>query len=158
MAIVDIQKLSFDLKVATTGQGGQFDRFEYGYLGEINAMRGLSNTDFIMLLLPPSSVMPEPYKNLEEITCVFHCYTKAPAGTTNANQGLENTHDALKEKCLRTLANLCIDEEHKYVINSGITFERTSREFNQEYIGLIATVTINCFTTCMPYSFFTNIQ
>ena len=154
--IVDIENLSADIKAASL-IGPQFNRFEYGYLGEINAMRGLSNTDFIMFLLPPSSVMPDAYKNLEDVTCTFHCYTKAPVGTTNANQGLESTHDMLKQKFIQTLSNLTRDKEHKYVINSGINFERTSREFNQEYIGLICNVTISYFSTCLPFSNNTNI-
>ena len=158
--IRDIQNLSSALKVAAAS-GTQFNRVEYGYLGEINTMRGLSNADYIMFLLPPSSTMPDAYKNIEEVKCTFHCYTtlKSISGTppTNSNQALEYFHDILKQKFIQTISNLTKDAEHKYVLNSPIEMERTSREFNQEYVGLICTLTISMFSTCLPFSNSANI-
>jgi hypothetical protein len=146
----DIQNLSADIKIASSTQ---FNRYEYGYLGEINAMRGLSNSDFIMFLLPPSSTMADVYKNNEEASCVFHCYTKEEFGSpTNATESLQKIHDELKERFIQTLSNLTKNNEHKYIISSGINFDRTSREFNQDYVGLICNVSISFFSTCMPFS------
>lgn len=151
--ITDIQKLVIDLKLAGASS---FQMIEYGYLGEINNIRGLGLTDSIMYLLPPQSTMPDIYKNDEEHTCVFHCYTRfatiGGVAGTNANDRLEYLHDALKEKFLRTINGLTINNEHKYIVSGGLGLERTSREFNQEYVGLIATVNIRQFSTCLDYS------
>ena len=67
-------------------------------------------------------------------------------------ESLQYIHDVLKERFIQTLANLCKNNEHKYIISSGITFDRTSREFNQDYVGLICNVSISYFSTCMPFS------
>jgi len=151
--IRDIQNLVADLVIAGT-TNANFQRIEYGYLGEINTMRGLNTTDAILYLLPPSSNMPDIYKNDEEVICVFHCLVPFIDGgvQSNANESLQKLHDILKEKFLNTISNLTKDNEHKYIISDSLNIERTSREFNQEYVGLVCTIGIRMFSTCLTYS------
>lgn len=157
--IRDIQDLFADIVIAGT-TGSNFAKIEYGYLGEINNIRGLGQYDCIMYLLPPSSVMPDIYKNDEEVSCTFHCYTRfadAVTPASNSSELLQKTHDKLKGNFLNTMANLTRDKEHKYIISGGLNMERTSREFNQEYVGLICTINIRMFSTCVSYSLNTDI-
>lgn len=159
--IRDIQNLFADIKTAGTN-GSHFQKIEYGYLGEINNIRGLGTFDAILYLLPPSSVMPDIFKNDEEVICTFHCYTRyaqtSGATITNSDDELEKIHDALKEKFLATMSNLTKDNEHKYIISGGLNMERTSREFNQEYVGLICTLSIRMYSTCLDYSMNTDLS
>lgn len=153
--IRDIQNFVSDVDTARQ-VGTQFNRFEYGYLGEVNAMRTLNANDTVLVMLPPESIMPDIYKNDEEVTCVFHCLIPfneiGGVQPTNANDRLEFMHDSLKEKMLNTISALLKDKEHKYIVASPLQIVRTSREFNQNYVGLQCTISFRMFSTCVDYS------
>ena len=117
--IRDIQNFVDDIDTARQ-ISTQFNQFEYGYLGEVNAMRTLTQNDTLLILLPPESVMPDMYKNDEEVVCVFHCLIPfneyAGAIPTNDNTALQFFHDLLKEKFLNTIGHLCRNNENKYIL------------------------------------------
>jgi hypothetical protein len=151
--IRDIQELVQDIDTARQ-VGNQFQRFEYGYLGEINAMRTLNQYDAILLLLPPESNMPDVYKNDEEIICVFHCLVPFEdyGQQSNASESLQFLHDSLYSKFLNTIQSLMKNNEHKYIPAGALRIVRTSREFNQNYVGLECTMTFRKFSFCLEYS------
>lgn len=151
--IRDIQELVDDIDAARQS-GNHFQRFEYGYLGEINAMRTTGQYDAILLMLPPESVMPDIYKNDEELICVFHCLVPFEdfGQQSNASSSLQYLHDSLLNKFLSTINNLTKNNEHKYIPAGSLRIVRTSREFNQNYVGLECTMSLRKFNTCLTYS------
>jgi len=154
MAIItNLTNLSLDIEVAKTGY---FNQFEYGNLGMINANH--NNLYPILHLLPPTSVIIDPYKNAEQLTCIFHCYRPILKDTGDTTKGvnaqeyqLEKTHDDLFQRFIGTMQNVFLGNEPKYTMVQQWTMERVNEEFNDGLVGIIITVTIERYAMCLQY-------
>lgn len=145
----NLQNLITDLNTAKTGH---FQKFEFGYLGEINAMRGTKYP--LIMLLPPSSNYEDAYSNDEKYTCVFHCYDFNPDALDNSKDlttGLALSFVELKHKFKETIENLVKTNESKYIISGGWSIDRVSKEFNDNLVGIVCTIQISMFTDCLEY-------
>jgi|TARA_B110000238_G_scaffold60438_1_gene66125 hypothetical protein len=145
----DLQNLITDVYDA---RAGQFEQLLFGYLGEVNGMRGTKYP--LLVMLPPSSSYTDPYSNDEKYTCVFHCYdfnADALDNSKDMTTGLAFTLDNLKEKFKATIQALVKNNEDKYILSGGWQIERVSREFNDNAVGIVCTIEISAFTDCLLY-------
>ena len=151
--IRDLKQLSQDIN---TARAGFFDTYKFGYLGEVNS----NSTDYpLILLLPPTSNFADVHSGYETMILEFHCYqplikeVREADGTIitpqNATTSLENTFDALLTQFRGTINVLVRDEEKNYVLQDGWNVTRVSHEFNDDLVGIIATITINKLTDCL---------
>ena len=155
MAIItNLSNLSLDLEIAKTGY---FNQYEYGNLGMINANH--NNLYPILHLLPPTSVIIDPYKNSEQLTCIFHCYRPILKDTGDITKGvnaqeyqLERTHDDLFNRFIGTMQKLLLPAEYKWHCVQQWTIERVNEEFNDGLVGVIVTVTLERYAMCLKYN------
>jgi hypothetical protein len=147
MATTTLKNLIDDIETASIGN---FNKFAFGYLGEINSFRA-SSIYPLMMLLPPDSSFTNVYKGDETYNCVFHCYTFNAEALDNSQDGLQQTFDILKDFFDSTIQNLVRNNEGKYILGGQLTIERVSREFNDNVVGIVCSIPIKTFTTCYSY-------
>jgi len=151
--IRDLKELSEDIDIA---RAGYFDTYKFGYLGEVNS----NSTDYpLILLLPPTSNFSDVHSGYETMILEFHCYqplikavdefTGVIIQPQNATTSLENTFDSLLFQFRRTIQALVRNNENKYALLDGWNVTRVSHEFNDDLVGIIATITINKLTDCL---------
>ena len=152
--ITNLYQLSQDIEIARVGW---FHQYEYGNLGMINANH--KNLYPILHLLPPTSVILDPYNNSEQLTCIFHCYRPIIENTKDTSVGInaqeymiEATHDDLMNRFVNTMQGVTLGNETKYVSVQQWSIERVMEEFNDGLIGVIITVTIERYSHCLEYN------
>lgn len=158
MAVVKtLKELSNDIKVAATS--ASWATWKFGYLGEVNS--STSTTYPLILLTPPSSSYENPYKNEEVFRLEFHLYQQqlkeyddlGNLAAPNDNDTLEATYDSLQNRFFEMISALCMNNEHKYVVEGGWELERISQVHNDLLVGLEITIRLRKFSTpCLSYS------
>ena len=155
MAVIkDIEELSLDIKAAAVPTYWQ--TYKFGYLGEVNSSH---NTEYpLMLLLPPVSQFPDPYKNDEELRLEFHLFRQVEVEIDemgnivqmqNATSMLERTFDNLLERFRGTMETLLKNQEHKYINAGAWDIERISSAHNDDLVGLEVTIRLRKYTHCL---------
>ena len=147
--ITTLTQLTTDLNTAAISTG-LFQKFHFGYLGEINSYRA-STAYPLMMLLPPESSVSDIYAGDETYTLVFHCYEFNAEALDNSQNGLQSSFDTLQDRFDSTMQALVKNNEHKYILGGSLNIERVSREFNDNLVGIVCTISLKSFTKCYTY-------